>query len=152
MGRAGACRQQDAGAVAVEFALVFPVFLAIVGFMLAVGLRAIYVALAEHEVREAAREASIRTTSSPVSPYPDQVDRTALCADAAPPIGGVRYTPASDCSVVNLPATSSPGEGDVVTVTVTWRLPMLESFFGWVPGTSLDALATIRASGSVIRE
>ncbi|MGH2689309.1 MAG: hypothetical protein ACRDKW_10955, partial [Actinomycetota bacterium] len=107
--------------------------------------------LAENEARQAARTASIHTTSSTSSPYPTEA---AVCAQAALPIPGATYNAATGCSVTNdmNPLNSSPGEGDLVTVELTYGIPMLQAFVGWVPGSSLDAVATVTVSASVIRE
>jgi Flp pilus assembly protein TadG len=144
-------RRNDSGAVALEVALLMPVFLMVVALIVVAGVRTLYAGLAENEARRAARMASIHTTSSTSSPYPATA---AVCAQAGLPIPGATYNAATGCSVTNdmNPLNASPGEGDLVTVELTYGIPMLQAFVGWVPGSSLDAVATVTVRASVIRE
>ncbi|MGH9268059.1 MAG: hypothetical protein ACRD0D_07770, partial [Acidimicrobiales bacterium] len=135
-----------------EFALVLPVVLALVGMVILTGLRAVYSGLAEHQARELAREVTIRSGLSTRSPYPDEVDLAGLCAGAAMPLPGAALAPGG-CSVVNLSAASSGiGGGDVVTVSLTYQIPALQALDGFLPGVSVNGLSVVRASASMSRE
>ena len=142
------------GAAAVEFALLLPILLGSLAMVMATGLRMFYVGLAEHEARTVARTAGLHTTISPASPYPDATaaSRLALCGQGATTVPGTAYNPATDCSVVKLPNVAAPSEGDVVTVTLTYRVSAIQGLVGWLPAGIVDGLSVIRASASVYRE
>ena len=137
-----------------EFALVLPILVGSLAMVLATGLRMFYVGLAEHEARTVARVAGLRTTISPASPYPDDTaaSRLALCGQGALAVPGTAYNAATDCSVVKLPNVATPIEGDVVTVTLTYRVSAIQGLVGWLPAGIVDGLSVIRASASVYRE
>jgi Flp pilus assembly protein TadG len=147
-------RPEQRGAAVVEFALVLPLLMSSLAMVLATGLRMFYVGVAENEVRRVARTAGIRTTSSQSSPYPDNTaaNRLALCGKGALPVPGATFNASTDCLIVKDPNVSSPNEGDLVTVTLTYRVTAIQGLLGWVPGGIVDGLSVIRVSASVYRE
>jgi Flp pilus assembly protein TadG len=146
--------REQRGASALEFALVLPMVVTILGMVLATGLRMVYVGLAEHEVRTLTRTAGIRTTSSSSSPYPDDTaaHRLTLCTQAAIDVPGTAYNPSTDCSIVKTPNVATPNEGDVVTATLTYRINAIQGLTGWLPTGVGNGLSVIKATASVTRE
>lgn len=142
------------GAATVELALVLPIFLAVVAMVMVTGFRMVYAGLAEHGARTVAREAGIRTTISPSSPYPDSSasSRLTLCGKGAPPVAGVTYNAATDCSIVKTPDVSTPAEGDIVEVTLTYRVTLIQTLVGWLPANVVNGLSVVSASAAVLRE
>jgi hypothetical protein len=147
-------RANERGASAVEFALVLPILMSAIGIVLATGLRMVYMGLAENEVRTMARTVSIRTTSSQSSPYPDNTaaNKLALCGQGALPLPGSTFSASTDCVIVKNPNVSSPFEGDLVTVTLTYHLTIIQKLTGWLPGNILTGLSTVTASAAAYRE
>lgn len=147
-------RPAERGASAVEFALVLPILMSLMGIVLATGLRMVYKGLAEHEVRTVVRTASIRTTSSQSSPYPDNTaaNRLALCGQGALPLPGATFSASTDCVIVKSPNVSSPFEGDLVTVTLTYHVTVIQKLVGFLPGNILTGLSTVTSSASAYRE
>jgi Flp pilus assembly protein TadG len=144
----------ERGASAVELALVLPILMSVLGIVLTTGLRMVYVGLAEHEARTVVRTASIRTTSSSSSPYPDNTaaNRLALCGQGAISLPGTTFSPSTGCVITKDPNVSSPSEGDLVTVTLTYQATIIQKFVGWLPANILNGLSTITASASASRE
>lgn len=143
-------RSSERGTIALEFVLLLPVILLMVGTLVITGLRGVYSALGVHEARVAAREASIRTGQSPGDPYPTESE---ICTSP----GRLLAFPGSDligCVVSNNSATGSdPDEGDVVTVTLTYQLNPLIPLSNFVAGSfNLQGLAVMSQSASVMRE
>jgi hypothetical protein len=54
--------------------------------------------------------------------------------------------------VIKRPNVATPIEGDVVTVTLTYRVSAIQGLVGWLPGSIVDGLRVISASASVYRE
>jgi Flp pilus assembly protein TadG len=142
------------GASALEFALLLPMLLSVMAMVLATGLRMMYAGLAEHEARTLARTTGIRTTSSSASPYPDDTSahRLTLCGQGAIAVPGATFNPSTDCSIVKQPNSAVPMEGDIVTVTLTYRLTAVQALVGWLPSGVADGLSVVKASASVTRE
>jgi hypothetical protein len=142
------------GASALELALLLPMLLSILAMVLATGLRMLYAGLAEHEARTLARVTGIRTTSSSVSPYPDDTaaHRLTLCGQGAIAVPGATFNPSTDCSIVKQPNVATPIEGDVVTVTLTYHATAIQGLVGWLPSGVANGLSWIKASASVTRE
>jgi Flp pilus assembly protein TadG len=138
----------------VEFALVLPILMSLLGIVMATGLRMVYVGLAEHEARTVVRTASIRTTSSRTSPYPDNTaaNRLALCGQGALALPGATFSASTDCVIVKAPNASSPAEGDMVTVSLTYHLTVIQKLVGFLPGNILTGLSSVSASASAYRE
>ncbi|HVY08881.1 MAG TPA: TadE/TadG family type IV pilus assembly protein [Mycobacteriales bacterium] len=140
LARRAALRARDEGATAVEFALVFPVVLAVCFFALWGALFFYYSAVADHVARKVVRQVSIPVGGV----YPDHSASTVV-ADAKAAAGTLIPTPTSAVAV-SKPATSSPDEGDLVTVTVTYKLPVLSM----IPG--LSSIDSITRSASERRQ
>jgi Flp pilus assembly protein TadG len=131
-------RESDSGATAVEFALVFPVVVSVLFFTLYGALFFFYSAIADHVARSVAREVSIPVGQTGTA-YPDATPGV-VAEDAKQTAGSLIPTP-SDVSTTSEPATSTPQEGDLVTVTVTYRLPVLTELSSVIPGLSgIDSL------------
>ena len=120
---------RDDGTTAVEFALVLPVLVTTVFFALYGSMYFFYGAMADHVARTVVREVSIPVGQSG-SGYPDASAAT-VTADAKSVAGTLIPNPTSVVST-SLPANGSPKEGDMVTVTDTYKLPLLDvlPFFG----------------------
>jgi Flp pilus assembly protein TadG len=137
-----AASKKDEGTTAIEFSLVLPVIVTTVFFALYGALYFYYGAIADHVARSVARQVSIPTGQTG-SAYPDGNAAT-VKADAKSAAGTLIPTP-TNVTTTSLPATSTPSEGDMVTVTVTYKLPVL-SMFGW------SGLDTITRSASERRQ
>ncbi len=116
--RAHGADGSDAGAAAVEFAIIVPLVMMVVFMTLYGGLYVFYAVVADYVARTAVRDASIPTAQS-YSPYPSDSDVVTAAQNAA---GSLLPAPTS-VQVASNPATSPPNEGDEVTVTVTYDLP-----------------------------
>ena len=146
--------RDESGATAVEFALVVPVFLTIVAMIVVVALRMVYAGLAENEARSMARTASMRTSALSTSPYPDATAaaRLTLCGNGALPIAGAAYSAATDCTFTDLKKGSTAAEGDIVKVTLTYRITAIDGLTSWLPAGITSSLDSVSATASVVRE
>jgi Flp pilus assembly protein TadG len=130
--RAALRTRRDEGATAVEFALVFPVVVAVCFFALWGALFFYYSAVADHVARTVVRQVSIPVGGT----YPDHNAATVV-SDAKAAAGTLIPTP-TKAVAVSSPATADPDEGDLVTVTVTYKLPVLSM----IPGlSSIDSIS-----------
>lgn len=145
--RATACARRDEGATAVEFAIVLPVVLSVCFFALYGAMYFFYGALADHVARSLARQVSIPIAQTG-SGYPDGSQAT-LTADAQSDAGSLMPSPTTVTST-SAPATGSPQQGDLVTVTVTYKLPVLDQLASLIPGMS--AIDTLSRSASERRQ
>jgi Flp pilus assembly protein TadG len=135
--------RRDEGATALEFALVFPV-VALVCFTALYGaLYFYYSAMADHVARSVARQVSIPVGQSG-SAYPDANPATVM-ADAKKAAGTLIPDPTTAVATPK-PSTGTPKQGDFVTVTVTYKLPLFSS----LPG--LSSFETITRSASARRQ
>jgi hypothetical protein len=132
----------DEGATALEFALVFPVVAVTCLMALYGALFFFYGAIADHVARSVARQVSIPVGQSG-SAYPDASAATVV-TDAKNAAGSLLPDPTSAVSTGS-PA-GAPKQGDFVTVTVTYKLPLFSS----LPG--LSVLDTITRSASERRQ
>jgi Flp pilus assembly protein TadG len=107
-------RSNESGATAVEFALVAPVVILLIFGALYGGFYYYYTAAAAHVARATARDASIPDHGR----YPSAADEMAYAKQAA---GRMLPNPTS----VAVQAIPAVGEGNAVTVTVTYELPAL---------------------------
>lgn len=134
----------DRGATAIEFALVFPVLLAIVLMTLYGGFYLYYAAVAEHVARDAVRDATLPVAGN--STYPTTADVYATANNT-----GSSLIPAPTSVQIDAPAGASdpPREGDEVTVAVTYDLPVVKAvaralWFLPSPPTSITRVASGR--------
>jgi Flp pilus assembly protein TadG len=135
--------KRDEGATALEFALVFPV-VAMVCFMALYGaLFFFYGAVADHVARSVARQVSIPVGQSG-SGYPDAAPGTVV-TDAKNAASGLLPDPTTAVAT-KAPSTGTPKQGDFVTVTVSYNLPLFSS----LPG--LSSFDTITRSASARRQ
>lgn len=118
--------------------------------------RGAYLAMAVHEVRVAAREASIRAGQSPSDDYPSEGDicgsGPAFVTGPALAIGGSTL---KDCDVENSPPVTDNlrGQGDMVTVTLTYELKPINAISNLVSRSFNAAdFDEITVSASVLRE
>lgn len=137
--------QRDEGATAVEVALILPVVIAVLFFVLYGALFFYYSAVADHVARSVARQVSIPVGQTGTS-YPDATPGV-VAADAKQTGGAMIPDPVS-VTTTDAPAAGSPAEGDLVTVTVTYHLPVLSGLGHVIPGltsiTSITRSATER--------
>jgi Flp pilus assembly protein TadG len=133
---------RDEGATALEFAIVLPVVLAVMFFALYGAMFFFYGAVADHVARTVARQVSIPVGETG-SGYPDANSATVV-NDAKSAAGSLLPDPKSAI------ATGTQTEGDFVTVTVTYNLPVLSQLASLVPGVS--AIDTITRSASERRQ
>jgi Flp pilus assembly protein TadG len=141
-----AAARRDDGATAVEFAIVLPVVLAVMFFALYGALFFFYSAIADHVSRTVVRQVSIPISGN--SDYPD-LHSGMVAADAKSAAGTLLPDPTS-VTTSSQSATGTPQQGDFVTVTVTYKLPVLDQLASLVPGIS--AIDTITRSASERRQ
>jgi Flp pilus assembly protein TadG len=147
--------RRDQGATAVEFAIVLPVVLAVMFFGLYGAMYVFYGAVADHVARSVSREVSIPMQETG-SGYPDQATNggegtvNAYAKNAAgtllPNPTCVVSTWNSNAQPTSAPCANSqpagtPQEGDLVTVWVTYKLPVLDELASMIPGmSSIDSI------------
>jgi Flp pilus assembly protein TadG len=149
-------RHRDDGAVTVEFAVVGMVALVLLFGLVLLGVHAAYSGLAEHGARKAARAAAVRSIATGRYPTDDEVSEAARISN------GVLGTPVAvlverragsgstsvPCTVDGAGGSRRCGEGDVVTVTLTYETPGLSAVGSAVPGFVGTALETITRQAS----
>ncbi len=121
-------RGGDEGATAVEFAIVLPVVISVCFFALYGAMYFFYGAVADHVARTVARQVSIPVGETG-SGYPDSNPGTVL-GDARSAAGSLMPDPTSATS------TGAAAEGKLVTVSVTYKLPLLSNLASVIPGMS----------------
>lgn len=134
--RSGRRRRGDAGAVAVEFALILPIFLALVLGIAEMG-RAfnIQVSLSE-AARQASRYAAVHCSDAGYSPSSAQAAGVA----AAP---SVSLTNAN--IAISYTGTGSCADGNDVSVSVSYTTPWMTGFPNLIPG--MPASLNIQGKG-----
>jgi Flp pilus assembly protein TadG len=142
----------ERGATAVEFALIVPVLLGIVAFVVVAGLRLVYVGLAENEARSMARAASIRSAPSVAYGDATAAGRLTLCNAGTMVLAGADYVASADCVFQDFKKSSTAGEGDIVKVTLTYRITSIQGLLSWLPTGVVNGLTNITASASMVRE
>jgi Flp pilus assembly protein TadG len=151
--RLRAAARRDEGATALEFAIVLPVVLSVMFFALYGAMFFFYGAIADHVARTVSRVVSIPVTGN--SAYPDvncQSGQTcpAITAAAEKAAGSLLPNP-TDAVVTWAPSNGqAPEQGDLVTVTVTYKLPLLDQLASVIPG--LSAIDTMTRSASERRQ
>jgi Flp pilus assembly protein TadG len=123
----------EAGATAVETAMILPVVFAVLFFSLYGALYFYYSAIADHVARSVARTVSIPVGQTGTA-YPDATPGTVT--QDADNVGGSLIPNPTSVTTTNKPGNGTPAEGDLVTVTVTYKLPALSQFVGLIPGVS----------------
>lgn len=139
--------RRDRGAAVVEFALVLPFFLVLIGFLLWGALYTTYTALAEHAALATEHAAILRQldgaflncpTFDPTSSACKTLQNTASAADLG-------LLPPPSVTAVQTTQGNQPAPGDVVTVTVSYAsLPGLDAvrpFLSFLPGVAPDSVA-----------
>lgn len=106
--------RDEHGATAVEFALVAPIVILLIFAALYGGFYYYYTAAAAHVARAAARDAAIPDHGH----YPSAADEMVVAKQAA---GRMLPAPTS----LTVQPNPAVGEGNEVTVTVTYQLPAL---------------------------
>jgi Flp pilus assembly protein TadG len=137
----------DTGATAVEFALVFPVVLMVSFFALYGAMYFYYSAVAGHVARTVTRQLSIPVGQTGNS-YPAE-DTTSLIS-RADNVGGSMIPNASGATAHNQGNDPTPEEGDLVTVTITYKLPVMSQLASVIPG--LSAIDSISQSATERRQ
>lgn len=138
---------RDEGATAVEMALILPLVVAVLFFVLYGALFFYYSAVADHVARSVARQVSVPVGQTGTS-YPD-ASPGVVVADAKDASGTYMPTPSSVTTTAS-PVSATPAEGDLVTVTVTYQLPVLSGLGHLVPG--LSSIASITRSATERRQ
>ena len=150
----------DGGATAVEFSLLLPIALLFIGFLLALGMRTLWAGLAEDSARSLARYGAIRTSTGA---YPN---RPALVTKSGNLLGGILGTPtitmtqsSASGGAYNQDSATTPtsGEGDILYVTVSYRVPgvsILTDLVRGIPliGFDMSGLSTVTETSSARRE
>ncbi|HWC35574.1 MAG TPA: TadE family protein [Mycobacteriales bacterium] len=139
--------RRDEGATAVELAIVLPVVVAVCFFALYGAMFFFYGAVADHVARSVARQVSIPTGQSG-SAYPDASAATVL-SDAKSAASGLLPDPTS-AAATSSGHGATPVQGDLVTVTVTYKLPLLSNLATVIPG--LSSISTVSSSASERRQ
>jgi len=137
--------QSDRGTTSVEFAIVLPVLLTLIGGVMVLALAMVYSGLAEHAARIGLREAVIRTSGG----YPEEA-RVREFVDKS--LGTFMPAPLNNRPLL----VRDPGDvaksvrkiqGDRITVRVEYEIPVVSSALGLIPDAGLRAkmadLATI---------
>jgi Flp pilus assembly protein TadG len=141
--------RHDAGATAVEFAIVLPLLLTLIGSLLALGLHMTYAALAQHAANIGLRTAVVPTAGGG---YPSDAQVRARLASS---LGGVLPAPQPE-PVLDDPATGSRRQGDPLTVRVTYQVPVVSAAARLVPVPGLrsafDALGSVTGTARGRRE
>lgn len=137
--------RRDDGATAVEFALVLPFLLLLLGFILLGGFYALFSSLIGDAARQGARAASIRKGNTLSSAYPALADVEVAVKDALP-----SFVPSSDLEV-SVEGTAAEGARVVVTVRAP-DLPFLTAFDGWLNAVGIEGISTIERSASLRRQ
>lgn len=137
----------DEGATAMEFAIVLPVVIAVCFMALYGAMYFFYSAVADHVARSVARQVSIPTGQSG-SAYPDATAGT-VTSDAKSAAGSLLPDPTSAVASSS-PSTGTPAAGDLVTVTVTYKLPVLSDLGSLIPG--LSSISSVSSSASERRQ
>lgn len=115
-------QRDDSGATAVEFAIVGLVAFPLIFLAIYAGLYYFYAGLATHVARVVAHDASIPDHGQ----YPGLNDELTVAHNAA---GKLLPDPTS----VTLVPDPSPGEGNELTVTVTYDVPGISAVEGLLP-------------------
>jgi len=128
----------DAGATAIEFALVAPVVILLVFTALYGAVYAYYSAVAAHVARAVSRDASIPDHGV----YPSAANEVTVANNAS----GTMMPNATSVTVTPTPAV---GEGNAVAVTVTYDLPALARIgavlpFAPQPPSTISRTVTVR--------
>lgn len=151
----GRIRRNEAGAVAVEFALITPLLLTFIGGLFAIGLHVAYAGLADNAAREGLRKATIRQSGVG---YGDQAAVLAAINDKKPGFLPDALPADVTCTVgtstAPCPVEKRNRQGDTVTVTVTFRLPGVTSALRLVPfvGGGLSDISEVTRSAKGRRE
>lgn len=126
--------RDDRGATAVETAIVLPVTLALLAGVFVFGLHMAYAGIADHAARVGLRTASVRTGRT----YASQTDVENKIKGLAP--SSFMGNPTS--VVLSSVNPGTPGQGDEVSVSVTYDVPGLVSAINLLPTKDLrDAFA-----------
>ena len=158
-------RERDRGAVAVEFALVFPLAIVILAFTTALGLRVFWSSLSDNAARSAARYAAVPFANG-TYPTDDQIKDHVKNA-----YGGLLGTPTSVvilncrsyqptdeslCETEDNRAPTPPGRaGDLVTVTIKWQVPGIQgmqSLVNAIPGFDVSGFSSVTQTARARRE
>lgn len=140
-------RSDETGAAAVEFAILVPLVILLVGLLLFGGLYALYANTIDHAASEAARYASIRQGASTSSPFPDAAEIEAHVNDEILPA----FVPDAHVTLTSL--SSVPNEGDRVTVTVEVDdLPVLDAAAVFLRAVGLSGIDDISRTASARRQ
>jgi len=139
--------KDDSGATAVEFALVFPVVLMVMMFALYGAMYFYYSAVAGHVARTVTRQISIPVGQTG-STYP--AEDLASLKSRADNVGGSMIPNVSGVSAHNQGNDPTPEEGDLVTVTITYKLPVMTQLASFIPG--LSAIDTISQTATERRQ
>lgn len=96
-------RRDDAGGVVLEFVLVLPAVLAVIGLVIGAGYLGLCRVLVDHSARAGLR-AAVVPDSADLRQYPDQIDITEVVDDASPLFTPTAVT-VTGTSVRNAPVT-----------------------------------------------
>lgn len=130
----------------VEFALVFPMFLLIVGFLLWGALYAAGTALAEHAALATEHLAILRQLDGSFLSCPTFDPNNSACAtlQQAASTADLGLLPPPSVTAVQSLQGNQPEPGDVVTVTVTYSsIPVLDAvrpLLAFLPGVASDSV------------
>jgi hypothetical protein len=113
--------------------MILPVVFMVLFFSLYGALYFYYSAIADHVARSVARTVSIPVGQTGTA-YPDASAGTVT--QDADHVGGSLIPNPTSVTTSNQPAGGAAQEGDLVTVTVTYKLPALSALVGLVPGVS----------------
>lgn len=127
-------RRDDAGATAVEFALVAPIVFLLIFAALYGGFYYYYAAVSAHVARAVARDASIPQHGS----YPTAAEEKVVADNVG---GAMIPSPTS----VTLDPNPAVGEGNAVTVSVTYDLPLLDFLGRTMPFVPMPSSVVTRS-------
>lgn len=154
--------RSDDGATAVEIACVLPVVLTLLGAIITFALTMVYSGLTEYAARSGLRTAVLHSPQGYADTRTDPAtgkNAVEQAIDDLFPVG-LLSSPSSIVIHTTVPSSATtPGQGDTVTVTVTYDVPGIRAASHLVPNflpsllqDKLASLATITRSATGRRE
>jgi Flp pilus assembly protein TadG len=133
----------ERGVVTVEFAIILPLALGVVFLVVVASSAALWGTLCEYKARDLARYVSVLAPNNTVFSYPDQIgsQQTGACK-STPTVctraGSILLGKPSSLVVTSTGASGVPHEGDLVTVSVSYKNPIAAGLGGLTGALGLN--------------